>query len=171
MPVEADPGPGALGVRLGKAELFLGTPFVEVFPAFSPDGRWLAYASNESGTVEVYVRPFPAPGGRWQVSTGGGRIPLWSRDGRELLFQTLDGRVMAVSYTAKGESFAPGKPRVWTETRLRIIGTLSNYDLAPDSKRLAAFVSDVASGEKPVTHLTFLLHFSDELRRRAPAGK
>ena len=62
MPVEADPGPGGLGFRLGKAELFLGTPFVEITPAFSPDGRWLAYASNESGTFEVYVRPFPGPG-------------------------------------------------------------------------------------------------------------
>ena len=154
-----------------KRELFLGTPFVEAFPAFSPDGRWLAYGSNESGTVEVYVRPFPGPGGRWQVSAGGGLFPLWSRDGRELLFQTLDQRVMAVSYTAKGESFAPGKPRVWTETRLRVSGTGSTYDLAPDGKRLAAMVADDASGEKLPTHLTFLLNFFDELRRKAPVGK
>ena len=171
MPVEADPGPGALGVRLGKAELFLGTPFDEFNPAFSPDGRWLAYASNESGTFEVYVRPVPGPGGRWQVSTGGGRLPLWSRDGRELLFQTLDQHVMAVSYTAKGDSFAPGKPRVWTETRLRNTGNFPNYDLALDGKRLAAFVADDANGEKPPTHLTFLLHFFDELRRKAPVDK
>ena len=162
---------GDSGVRLGKAELFLGTPFIEVHPAFSIDGRWLAYTSDESGTFEVYVRPFPGPGGRWQISTGGGRLPLWSRDGRELLFQTLDGRVMAAGFTAKGDSFAAGKVRVWAETRLRIIGLLPTYDLAPDGKRLAAFVSDDASGEKPLTHLTFLLHFFDELRRRAPAGK
>ena len=169
MPVEADSGPGALGVRLGKAELFLGTPFNELTPAFSPDGRWLAYTSDESGTPEVYVRPFPGPGGRWQVLSGGARYPLWSRDGRELLFQTLDRRVMAVSYTAKGDSFAAGKPRLWTETRLRPSGTFSNYDLAPDGKRLAAMVADDADGEKLPTHLTFLLHFFDELRRKAPA--
>ncbi len=168
VPVEADSGPGALGVRLGKAELFLGTPFAEVFPAFSPDGRWLAYSSNESGTMEVYVRPFPGPGGRWQVSTGGCRYPLWSRDGRELLFQTLDRRVMAVTYTAKGDSFAAGKPRLWTETRLRGIANFYTYDLAPDGKRLAAFVANDASAEKPPTHLTFLLNFFDELRRKAP---
>ena len=78
MTVEADPG-----VRLGKAELFLGTPFGERHAAFSLDGRWLAYASNESGTYEVYVRPYPGPGGRWQVSTGGGRLPVWSRPGRQ----------------------------------------------------------------------------------------
>jgi len=167
-PIEDDPGRGTLGVRLGKAELFLGTPFEERFPAFSPDGRWLAYESNESGAKEIHVRPFPGPGGRWQISTVGARFPLWSRDGRELLFETLDGRVMAVSYTAKGDSFIPGKPRVWSETRLREAGYASNYDLAPDGKRLAAMLE--ASDEKPPTHLTFLLNFFDELRRRAPAG-
>jgi len=171
VPVEVDPGPGALGIRLGKAELFLGTPFNEVFPAFSPDGRWLAYTSNESGTREVYVRPFPGPGGRWQVSTDGGVFPRWSHDGRELLFETLDSHVMAVSYTAKGDSFAAGKPRVWTESRLRNIGAYYNYDLAPDGKRLTAIVADDANGEKPPTHLTFLLNFTDELRRRVPVGK
>ena len=175
MPVEGDPGQGTIGFRLGKAELFLGTPFVEVFPAFSPDGRWLAYQSIESGTNEVYVRPFPGPGGRWQVSTGGGILPRWSRDGCELLFETLDQRVMAVSYTvshsAGGDSFASGKPRPWTETRLRITGINYNYDLAPDGKRLAAFVAGDANGQKPPTHLTFLLNFFDELRRKAPVGK
>jgi Tol biopolymer transport system component len=177
-PVEGDPGrgatlSGAAGVRLGKAELFVGTPFLEVLPAFSPDGRWLAYQSNESGTFEVYVRPFPGPGGRWQISTGGGLFPVWSRDGRELLFETMDQRVMAVSYTVihqtGGDSFAAGKPQVWTEVRLRSLATPSNYDLAPDGKRLAAMLPDDASGDKPHTHLTFLLNFFDELRRRAPA--
>jgi len=171
LPAEANSGPGAFGVRLGKAELFLGTPFVEGSAVFSPDGRWLAYASNESGTWEVYVRPFPGPGGRWQVSTGEGGFPLWSRDGRELFFQTLDQRVMAAGYTAKGDSFVAEKPRVWTETRLRNLGYIFNYDLAPDGKRLAAIVADDADGEKLPTHLTFLLNFFDELRRKAPAGK
>jgi serine/threonine-protein kinase len=167
MPVEADSGPGVPGVRLGKAELFLGTPFSEAGAVFSPDGRWLAYASYESGTWEVYVRPFPGPGGRWQVSTGGGVGPLWSRDGRELLFRTMDHRVMAVSYTTKADSFAAAKPRVWTETRPRSTDNL-NYDLAPDGKRLAAFVADDTNAEKPTRHLTFLLNFYDELRRKAP---
>jgi Tol biopolymer transport system component len=175
VPVEADPGRDAFEVRLGKAELFLGTPFIEVNPAFSPDGRWLAYRSDESGTYEVYVRPFPGPGGRRLVSTGGGDFPVWSRDGRELLFETPDQHVMAVSYTvsytAGGDSFAAGKPRVWTETRLRSTGILSNYDLAPDGKRLAAFVADNANSERPPTQLTFLLNFFDELRRKAPVGK
>jgi hypothetical protein len=69
------------------------------------------------------------------------------------------------------DSFAAGKPRLWTETRLRSFGVLSNYDLAPDGKRLAAFVAYDANGEKPITHLTFLLNFFDELRRKVPVGK
>jgi hypothetical protein len=119
------------------------------------------------------VRPFPGPG-RWQISTGGGGgyFPLGSRDGRELLFATVDGRVMTVSYAAKGDSFTAGKPRTWTETGLRNLGAFSPYDLTPDGKRLAAILADNdAGGEKGPTHLTFLLNFFDELRRRAPAVK
>jgi Tol biopolymer transport system component/predicted Ser/Thr protein kinase len=168
-PIEGDPG----HPKLGKAELFLGGAFADFYPAFSPDGRWLAYSSNESGTLEVYVRPFPGPGGRWQISTGGGRFPVWTRDGRELFFESADWRVMAVSYTSKGDSFLPGKPRVWMGMRLRDSANLvgSSYDVAPDGKRLAATLADDASGDKPPTHLTFLLNFFDELRRRAPEGK
>jgi serine/threonine-protein kinase len=94
---------------------------------------------------------------------------VWSRDGRELLFRTQDRRVMAAGYTAKADSFAAAKPRVWTETLLRSTATI-NYDLAPDGKRLAAIVADDAE-EKLPTHLTFLLNFYDELRRKAPVGK
>ncbi|MGO9255122.1 MAG: hypothetical protein ACLQU1_02290 [Bryobacteraceae bacterium] len=126
--------------------------------------------SNETGIFEVYVRPFPGPGGRWQVSAGGGVWPLWSRDGRELLFQTLEGRVTAVSYAAKGDAFTAGNPRLWMEARLRNVLGSVNYDLAPDGKRLAAILEDDASGKKEPTHLTFLLNFFDELRRRAPTG-
>jgi len=166
MPVESGPG-----LTLGKPVRFLETPFYENNPVFSPDGRWVAYASNESGTLEVYVRPFHRSGGLVQISTGGGRWPLWSRDGRELLFQTLDRHVMAVSYTVRGDSFAAGKSRLWTKTQLRNIGYLSNYDLAPDGKRLAAMVADDSDAGKPPTHLMFLLNFVDELRRKAPVEK
>jgi Tol biopolymer transport system component len=72
-----------------------------ILPALPPDGRWLAYMSDESGTFEVYLRPFPGPGGLSQISTGGGVFPLWSGQGREVLFQTLDHRLMAATYTAK----------------------------------------------------------------------
>ncbi len=77
---------------------------------------------------------------------------------------------MAASYSVKGDQFIAGKPRLWTETRVAAGGIYSNYDLSPDGKRLAATVG-IANDQKPPTHLTFLLNFFDELRRRAPAGK
>jgi hypothetical protein len=92
---------------------------------------------------------------------------VWARDGRELLFESLEWRVMAVSYSTKGESFAAGKPRPWAQTRLQpLIGDVSNYDLAPDGKRLAAMLAD----DEGPTHLTVLLNFFDELRRRVPVS-
>lgn len=175
LPVEADTGPDSAGIRFGKAELFVGTPSIETNPAFSPDGRWLAYVSNESGTYDVYVRRFHlsggGSGGRWQVSTGGGRNPVWARGSRELAFLALDGRVMAAEYEAKGDTFAAGKPRVWTEARMSYFGVYPTYDLAPDGKRLAAIVADDTDAGKLPTSLTFLLNFGDELRRMAPAPK
>jgi len=84
---------------------------------------------------------------------------------------------MAASYTvihqSAGDSFVPEKPRVWAETRIRDLGTSTAYDLAPDGKRLAAMLADDndTNGQKGPTHLTFLLNFFDELRRRAPASK
>jgi serine/threonine-protein kinase len=161
-PIEGDPS----HPRLGERELFVGTPFVERYPALSPDGRWLAYQSNETRTPEIYVRPFPGPGRKWQISTEGGTFPVWSRDGREVLFEASDRRVMAVGYTANGDSFATGKTRVWSETRLMSNDRI-NYDLAPDGKRLAV-LADPSTTERPPTHLTVLLSFSDELRRKAP---
>jgi serine/threonine-protein kinase len=156
--------------KLGTSELFLGSPFIEAYAKFSPDGRWIAYASNESGTFEIYVRPFPGPGGRWQISTGGGSFPAWSRDGRELVYMGPDQRLMAVSYTAEGDSFSAGKPRVWSETRMLSLGTYATWDLAPDGKRVVAFLRNTDDLEKAATHLTFLLNFTDELQRRA-AGR
>jgi serine/threonine-protein kinase len=172
-PVEAGPG----YPRLGKPELFLGTPFTEIHPAFSPDGRWIAYASNESGSLEVYVRPVPggiSSSGKWQISTGGGTSPVWSRDGRELLFETFDSHIMAVGYAVKNGSFAAGKPRLWTATSLSFIGAFNfsyNYDLAPDGKHIAALLSDPDDDRTPIAHLNFLVKFFDEVRRRVPAGK
>ena len=77
---------------------------------------------------------------------------------------------MAAGYAAKGDTFLAGKPRVWTEARLRFVGVYVNYDMAPDGKRLAAFVADDAEAEKLPTSLTFLLNFGDERRRKAPAN-
>ncbi|MEK7409697.1 MAG: hypothetical protein AAB225_31940, partial [Acidobacteriota bacterium] len=104
--------------RPGTPEPFLHERGTQSVPAFSPDGRWLAYASNESGRFEVYVRPFPEGGARWQVSSGGGWFPVWSRTRPELFYRTPENRIMAVTYSVKGGAFVPGTPRLWSDKRL-----------------------------------------------------
>ena len=96
------------------------TSFDEVQGQFSADGRWVAYASNETGRYEIYIRPFPSPGGKWQVSTGGGIYPRWRRDGKELFYVALDNRVMAAPIQAAtdGRTLSPGAPVALFPSRL-----------------------------------------------------
>jgi serine/threonine protein kinase/Tol biopolymer transport system component len=167
------------GVRLqaGKPEVFLQTPASERSPALSPDGRWLAYASDESGTEQVYVRAFPDKGGKWQISNNGGTYPMWSRKENELFFETTDRQIMATAYALKGDSFVADKPRIWSERKLAsmingngfAIGA-RNVDIAPDGKRLAALVP-AAAQEAQQNEIVLLENFFDELRRRVPASK
>jgi serine/threonine-protein kinase len=163
VPVESD----STGLRAGKPEPFLQTPFDERHGAFSPDGRWMAYDSNESGGYQVYVRAFPDKGGKWQISNSGGLNPVWSRNGRELFFRTEDNQIMVASYSVKGNSFIADKPRVWSEKRLANVGVNPNYDLAPDGRRIAALMPvETTEGQKAVSHVIFLENFFDEVRRR-----
>jgi len=156
----------------GKPEPFLRTASNERHPAASPDGRWIAYASDESGQFEVYVRPFPGPGGKWQISNAGGTRPVWSRVNRELFFENLDNRIMATDYEGKDESFVAGKPRLWSNQQLNDLNLILNYDLAPDGKRFAIIPQLNAAAEtKGNVRMAFLLNFFDELRRRASTGK
>jgi serine/threonine-protein kinase len=160
--------------RLGPPETFLRSPFIKINPSFSPDTRWLAYNSGESGTTEVYVRPFPGPGAGVQISTGGGRQPMWSQNQRELFFQDLGARIMVVEYTARGDSFIAGTPRLWSERRLLSLVSppVPTLDLAPDGQRFAVILYQNGTAEqKPVTRVTLLLNFFDELKRRAPPEK
>jgi serine/threonine-protein kinase len=153
----------------GKPEPFLRTPNDELSPQFSPDGRWIAYRSNESGNDEIYVRPFPnANGGKWQISSGGGLYPLWSKNGRELFYEAADNRIMVADYTVNDGSFVRGKPRPWSDKELFYAGG-SNLDLAPDGKRFAVLALPETPGEKGTVHVTMLLNFFDELKRRIPA--
>ncbi len=158
----------ATQLKLGKPESFLGTTFAELYPAFSPDGRWLAYQSNESGTNEIYVRPFPGPGGRRLISSGGGFAPRWTKDGRELFYVANDRRVMAVSYHASGETFTAAKPHVWSEVRLTLGIGAHEFDITPDGKHIVAVLPETEEKSKPDNHLTVLLNFTDELRRKVP---
>jgi len=157
----------------GKPELFLRTPFNERDGVFSPDGRWIAYTSDESGTRELYVRPFPGPGGKWQISTGGAKYPRWLPNGHTLFYASLgDVGIMAADYTSTADSFSASRPRLWAALPMIDASGDVNLDVAPDGKRFAVFPApDAKEGEKSSAQVTFLLNFFDELRRRVPAGK
>jgi Tol biopolymer transport system component len=93
-----------------KPAVVVNTPFTEQNGQFSPDGRWVAYETNESGGFEIVVQPFPEPSGKWQLSTGGGKQPRWRADGKELYFIALDNKLMAVTVAASGSTFEAARP-------------------------------------------------------------
>ena len=167
LPIEGDE---ASGWKPGKPNVYLSTPANEFWPTFSPDGRLIAYASNESGLGpnDVYVRPFPGPGGKWQISTAGGSFPAWSRSSRELFYRTPDGHIMAVAYTADGQSFRADKPRPVAETRAAAALPGRPYALHPDGQRFAIAIAPRDSGTKQ-DKVVIVSNFFDELKRLAPA--
>jgi Tol biopolymer transport system component len=119
-----------------KAEPFLRTPFNESVPTFSPDGHWLAYISDESGRYEVYVQPYPGPGGKYQISTEGGTEPVWNRNGRELFYRSGD-KMMAAEINTRG-SFSAGKPKVLFAGQYQPSQNpvpSANYDVSSDGQR------------------------------------
>jgi serine/threonine-protein kinase len=166
VPVESRSGQ----MRAGEPQFFLKTPTVQTFAAFSPDGRWLAYADTEAGTYEVYVRAFPDKGSQVQISNVGGTMPVWSRNGHELFYRAVDNRIMVANYTVKGETFVADKPQVWSGKQLANVGLGGNFDLAPDGKRFVVLMP-VESLEPRETqnHVTLVVNFFDEVRRRVAA--
>ncbi len=131
LPLSGDPSAGSGQVR--KPIPFLQTQFIEAAGQFSPDGRWVVYQSNETGRFEIYVAPFPGPGGRWQISTTSGLNPRWRPDGTEIYYLALDNRLMAAAVNGKGPSFEVGavKPLFVTP----VAGVRSGYDVSADGQR------------------------------------
>jgi serine/threonine-protein kinase len=160
----------------GTPTRLLSTPFNELEPAISQDGRWLAYTSDESGRPEVYVRPFGSGGelgsGKWPISAGG-RSPIWSRNGRELFYAGLDDRIMTVSYTVDGDAFAADKPTLYSNVQFFSPNASSwSLDLAPDGSRFAILSRPDPGGEQARSvHVNFLMNFFDDVRRRIPADR
>jgi hypothetical protein len=154
--------------KAGQPESFLRTNGNEEQPAFSADGHWIAYQSDESRPAQVYVRPYPPGPGKWQISRDGGAWPRFTRDGKQLFYLAPDGHLMLVDYQAKGDSFAAGVPRVWMQATLNAVGSFAPYDLAPDAKRVLSMPRFSDSDDKGSVHVELLLNFFDELRRRIP---
>ncbi|MDP3719874.1 MAG: protein kinase [Acidobacteriota bacterium] len=163
-------GDEAAGWKPGTPTVFLNSPAQEREPMFSPDGRWLAYISEESGRSELYARPFPGPGGKWQISTSGAMHPTWSRTKPELFYGTPLGQIMVVPYAVEGDSLRAEKPRLWSDGRYFVRGQNRMFDLHPDGMRFALAPSALDSGVKH-DKLTFLFNFFDHLRQIAPVTK
>jgi serine/threonine-protein kinase len=141
-------------------------PFTELHPALSPDGRWLAYTSNESGINEVYVRPFPdAQGGRWQVSNGGGSEPRWSRDGQELFYLDGDVRLNAVQVHTVPTFAAAGRTSLFDASNFVVAGFHQSYEVTPDG-RAFIFVSPRRAGAQGASQLVWADRWLNDVAAR-----
>ncbi len=170
-----DPSPGsgqipsAASGQGRKAQPFLRTPFDETLPRFSPDGHWLAYISDESGRYEIYVQPYPGPGGKWQISTEGGTEPVWNPNGRELFYRSGD-KMMAVDIATQ-PGFAAGTPRMLFEGPYEPAPVpIDNYDVSPDGQRFLMIKPSEQAQAAP-TQINVVLNWFEELKRRVPTGK
>ena len=158
---ELAPDP-ASGWRVATMTTFAGGVSSEFWSAFSPTGEYLAYSSQQTGAREIYVEPFPGPGAAVRVSNDGGAWPVWSETENELLFGTLDGRIMMVRYEIGGGEFVPGSPELWTERRF-IAGQPDRYfDLHPDGERV---MLRLARGEGVPAHAVLVPDGFGALRR------
>ncbi len=153
-----------------KAQPFLRTTFTEGGATFSPDGRWVAYVSDESGRPEVYVQPYPRTGGKWQISTDGGTERVWARNGRELFYRS-GNKMMAVE-TRTQPSFSAGKPRMLFEGQYLTNGfpfMSAAFDVSADGQRFL-MVKETDQAASP-TQITVVLNWFEELKRRVPTNR
>ncbi len=143
---------------------FIKTTFGVSHGQFSPDGRWVAHSSNESGKWEIYVAPFPGPGGNWKVSSAGGSEPRWRRDGKELFYLAPDGKLMAVQ-VKEGPTFeaAAATPLFQTRRREHVSSTdLFSYDVSADGQR---FLVNTSIGEETTVPITLVQNWTADLKR------
>jgi len=150
-----------------KASTFLATPFNEAQARFSPNTRWVAYASDESGRFEVYVRPFPAASGQTQISIAGGTQPEWRRDGKELFYISADGRLTAVPVTTDGATFSAGPSRGLFDVEVPEPNPPfpTDYAVTADGQR---FLVNTVVDQPTRPALTVILNWQEELKQRVP---
>jgi transposase IS116/IS110/IS902 family protein/WD40 repeat protein len=150
-----------------RVEPLLRTPFTERLPDISPDGRWIAYESNESGILEVYIRPFPnIDDGRWQISSGGGRQPRWSRDGRELFFLSADAALMSAAIGARAGSPVAPAVELFDARAYDFAAEELSYDVARDGRFLLLKNASIPTSAR----ITLISNWFEELKRLVPAN-
>ncbi len=161
-----------LDTTSGLATSFLRSPSNETYPEFSPDGRWIAYTSDESRREEVYVRPVPGSGMKYQISNEGGNQPLWAKDGKRLFYRWQDQVWVVDVETGSGLArLATSKPRLLIKQPGYAAGApIRNYDISLDGERFLM----VKGGQRkptPVTEMVLVQNWFEELKRLVPAGK
>jgi serine/threonine-protein kinase len=163
-----------LSVTDRRAHPLVQTPANESHPAFSPDGKWLAYTSDHSGREEVYVQPYPGPGARVAVSTDGGAAPAWRGDGAELFYVTFPSGgplvMNVVPVKAAGSKFSAGRPRKLFEGQYNMTGPFRSYDVTPDGQRFLMVQRPVPPLSRPI-ELVLVENWLEELRRRVPSTR
>jgi hypothetical protein len=166
--------PAASGGGSSRADQSPSEPLVQTrFPEFnaeiSPNGRYLAYASNESGRSEVYVRPYPKVNeGRWQVSTGGGTMPAWARNGRELFYAPRIGNLMAVPVQT-GSTFSTGTPAKVLDTGYIVVSPARAYDVSLDGQRFLLIKESTVETLASPASIAVVLNWTEELRTLLPS--
>jgi Tol biopolymer transport system component len=143
---------------------FVQSRFNETTPAFSPDGHWLAYVSDESGRYEVYVQPFPGPGEKYPISTNGGIQPVWARSGRELFFR--NGDEMMVAEVRPQPVFTAARPKLLFSGLFARSDGRVDYDVSPDGEQFVML--NAGEQERPATEISVLLNWFEELKARVP---
>ena len=131
----------------------VATNFVDAYPSFSPDGKWLAYNNDETGRQEIYIQPFPTGTGRWQVSTAGGVRPKWRKDGKELFFFSPEQQLMAVDVIQKGASLQLGTPHALFKAST-VSSVSGPYTVSGDGKKFVMSTVPPQSITEPLTLIT-----------------
>ncbi len=157
-----------LPLKDGNPQPFVRTPSNATAPRFSPDGHFIAYASDESGRYEIFVRPYPGPGGKWQISTDGGTEPVWNPKGRELFYRS-GNKMMAVEVTTQ-VTFLAGKPKTLFEgSYVPTPRSFPNYDVSPDGQRFLMLKANEQS--QAPTQINVVQNWFEELKQKVPTGK
>jgi serine/threonine-protein kinase len=157
--------------RPSDVKVLVKNEFCNSSAAVSPDGRWMAYESNVSGRFEIYVERYPELGSRQQISTAGGRRPLWSRNGRELFFSSLDNRQMLAVAVQSGTTLVAGRPQMLFEFAMLVPGGGNRpYDIAPDGRFLIIRSGQADVGVAPAPNLIVVQNWHEELKRLVPVN-
>ena len=134
---------------------------------FSPDGKWIAYDSEEDGSSKIYVRPFPSGAPRIQVSAGYGQQPRWSRKHEEIFYQSGDRTIHVAPLTIRGGGFIAGTPAQWSAVRPAYFGGSPTFDVFPDGESTVVLEAG-STGPSSHSHLVFVFNLLDEIRRKLP---